>query len=411
MSYTIDGVSVLTIAIAVWFMGTAITRYIPILSRYNIPVSVTGGLLCSLATAVLYYQADIAIEFNLEMRDLLLLVFFSAVGLSAKIRTLLSGGRILLMLVIAAVCLLILQNSTGVLLAYIFDAPLIYGLFGGSISLAGGYGTVIAWSQTGLTDGFEGAQEVGIAFATFGLIAGGLIGGPIAEWLIRRHRLESERPPVPSLATILVESDQPQQLKTPSVTEKDGSSAVSTTLGMLMALLVCVQAGDLVNKFLSNRGFDLPGFLTAMIVGIMITNTAEFFKVRLDPRAREHAQEISLQLFLSMSLMSMQLWILTDALNKIVFVIFIQTLVIALFTVFIVFRLGGRDYDASVMAAGFAGLGMGATPVGIANMNAVTSKYGPSPKAFLIIPLVGAFFLDIANAIVIKTFLGFSFMQ
>ncbi len=178
-----------------------------------------------------------------------------------------------------------------------------------------------------------------------------------------------------------------------------------------MLLAVCVEAGDLVNQFLFSQGVTLPGFLTAMVVGIVIANTANIFKVTIDPVARERASELSLQLFLAMSLMSMQLWVLAGAVGKILIILFAQMTVITLFAVWIVFRVMGRNYDAAVIVAGFAGLGMGATPVGIANMNAVTSKYGPSPKAFLIIPLVGAFFLDIVNALVIKTFLAMPFMQ
>lgn len=395
----IEGASVITIAVAVWFLGTAVNRYVPFLAHYNIPVSVTGGILCSIITALLYYLADITVEFDLELRDLLLLVFFSTIGLSAKFKTLISGGKPLILLVIAALVLLLLQNSVGVLMAYVFSADLGYGLFAGSISLAGGYGTAIAWSESALTTGLPGAQEIGIAFATFGLIAGGIMGGPIAEWLVRRHNLQGtgEKP-----AASEADDQQGTIRALPSM---------SSTLGMAMALAICVQTGDLVNIFLSEKGFELPGFLTAMAVGIIITNSADFLKIRLDPVARQNIEEVSLQLFLAMSLMSMQLWILASAFSTILFVIFVQMAMISLFTVFIVFRLAGSDYDASVMAAGFAGLGMGATPVGIANMNAVTSKYGPSTKAFLIIPLVGAFFLDIANAFVIKFFLSLPFMQ
>ncbi|USG60686.1 sodium/glutamate symporter [Sneathiella marina] len=402
MTIFIEGASVITIAVTVWFLGTAVNRHVPLLSRYNIPVSVTGGLLCSALTALLFYAAGVTVEFDLALRDLLLLVFFSTIGLSAKFRTLISGGKPLLLLVIAAFGLLILQNSTGVMMAYVFGAPPAYGLFAGSISLAGGYGTAIAWGQSSLTEGMQGAQELGIAFATFGLIAGGIMGGPIAEWLIRRHNLQG---------TGETAEGQDADRKQPIAGTAQASPSISSTLGMAMAIAICVQAGDLVNIFLSEKGLELPGFLTAMAVGIVITNSTDALNIRLNPVARQKTEEISLQLFLSMSLMSMQLWILAGAFSTILIVIFAQMAVISLFTVLIVFRLAGKDYDASVMAAGFAGLGMGATPVGIANMNAVTSKYGPSTKAFLIIPLVGAFFLDIANAFVIKTFLSFPFMQ
>ncbi|WP_420347779.1 sodium/glutamate symporter [Pelagibius sp.] len=401
MVHTISGASVVVIAVVVWFLGSFITQRVPFLRRYSIPVAVTGGLICSLVVMAVYYVFGITVEFDTELRDLLLLIFFSTIGLSAKLGLLKEGGKALAILVAAAAVLLILQNSTGVLLAMAFGAHPGYGLFGGSVSLAGGHGTAIAWGQVAEEAGLVAAAEVGIAFATFGLIAGGMIGGPLAERLIDKNRIENghggEDPAARSRPV------EPQK--------KNHLPPLSASLGTLLALALCVEAGDLVNQFLFSRGVTLPGFLTAMMVGIVIANLSEPLGFRLDPVAREQAAEISLQLFLAISLMSMQLWVLTDAVGQILLVLFAQMTLIALFGAWIVFRLMGRDYDAAVIVSGFAGLGMGATPVGIANMNAVTAKYGPSPKAFLVIPLVGAFFLDIVNALVIKTFLGMPFMQ
>jgi ESS family glutamate:Na+ symporter len=303
-----------------------------------------------------------------------------------------------LLLLAAAVVLLILQNVTGVALAVAFGAHPGYGLFGGSISLAGGFGTAIAWGDVAEASGLHGAQEIGIAFATFGLIAGGIIGGPIAERLIKSNGLG---------ATAGQGPQDPRASELPA----QRLPTISSSLGTIMVLAICVEVGDLVNQLLFARGVTLPGFLTAMMVGIAITNAADVVRLRLDPVANDRVAEISLQLFLAMSLMSMQLWVLAGSIGPILVVLFIQMTVITVFGIFIVFRMMGRDYDACVIVAGFTGLGMGATPVGIANMNAITSKYGPSPKAFLVVPLVGAFFIDLVNALVIKTFLALPFMQ
>ena len=401
MEYTISGANVIVMAVAVWFVGTFINKKIAFLERYSIPVAVTGGLLCSGIITVIYYAFDITISFDTRLRDLLLLAFFSTIGLSAKVSLLKEGGKALGILLIAAVVLLVLQDVTGVLLAMAFGAHPGYGLFGGSISLAGGYGTAIAWGDVAEESGLHAAKDIGIAFATFGLIAGGIIGGPIAEKLISRHGLQNA-----------CNVDAEGSMGGPSAEDAQTLlPPLSSALGTLMVLAICIEAGDLVNQFLFSQGVTLPGFLTAMMVGIVITNSADVFKFNLDAVARERAAEISLQLFLAMSLMSMQLWILAGAVGKILIVLFIQMTVITVFGMFVVFRVMGRDYDASVIVAGFTGLGMGATPVGIANMNAITSKYGPSPKAFLIVPLVGAFFIDIVNAMVIKTFLAMPFMQ
>ncbi len=401
MEYTISGANILVLAVFVWFLGTYINKKIVFLERYSIPVAVTGGLVCSAVITLVYYAFDVTVNFDTRLRDLLLLTFFSTIGLSAKIGLLREGGKALGLLLVAAAVLLVLQDVTGVLLAMGFGVHPGYGLFGGSISLAGGYGTAIAWGDVAEESGLRSAKEIGIAFATFGLIAGGIIGGPIAERLIKKNGLADKVAVDAAAQTTNSSAAASAQMLPP----------LSSALGTLMVLGICVEVGDLVNQFLFASGVTLPGFLTAMMVGILITNTADVLKLRLDPVANDRAAEISLQLFLAMSLMSMQLWVLAGAVGTILVVLFIQMTLITVFAMFVVFRVMGRDYDACVIVAGFTGLGMGATPVGIANMNAITSKYGPSPKAFLVVPLVGAFFIDIVNALVIKTFLALPLLQ
>ena len=293
-----------------------------------------------------------------------------------------------------AAVFLVVQDFTGVLLAKLMGAHPAYGLFGGSISFAGGYGTAIAWGNVAEEAGLLKAKEIGIAFATFGLIAGGVLGGPIAERLINKNKHSMGN----SLEDSVISDLQGEQIKT--------APAIGSILGTILVLALCVQLGDLVNRLFFTKGVMLPGFLTAMLVGIIITNTSEFVKMPLNELAVDRMGEISLQLFLSMSLMSMQLWTLANAMGPILLVLAFQVIVMTIFASYIVYRVMGRSYDACVIAAGFVGLGLGATPVGIANMNAVTSKYGPSRKAFLVIPLVGAFFIDLVNALVIKFFVA-----
>ncbi|OUR63821.1 sodium/glutamate symporter [Methylophaga sp. 42_25_T18] len=389
--YEITGVDVLIIAIIVWFLGEFITKKFHFLAKNNIPSAVTGGLICSLFITFLYTVFDIQINFDMRLRDLMLLVFFTTIGLSAKLTLLKAGGKALALLLAIATAFLILQDITGVLLVKLIGANPAYGLFGGSISFAGGYGTAIAWGDVVEQAGLIKAKEIGIAFATFGLIAGGLIGGPISEYLIKKHNLKAGNN---------VQNSETQQSKNLSLK----SVHISGILATILLLALCMELGDLVNRFLFSSGVTLPGFLTAMMIGIAFTNSADFFKIQLSTPTIDRAAEISLQIFLSMSLMSMQLWVLSQAAGPILLILMAQVLVMTLFTIYIVFRVMGKDYDASVIASGFAGLGLGATPVGIANMNAITSKYGPSPKAFLVIPLVGAFFIDIVNALVIKFF-------
>jgi len=396
MEIILENLDVLIVAILVLYLGRFLTGKIHFLDTYNIPPAVTGGIICSLLVALLQGAWDIHIIFDLQLRDLFLLFFFSTIGLGAKLRVLAAGGKTLVLLTIVAAVLLVLQNVTGVGLALLVGTHPGYGLLGGSISFAGGHGTAIAWGQVAAEAGLLGAKEFGIACATFGLIAGGVIGGPVGGWLIKKYQLR------PETETAVA----PQETKT-GVTSK--AAPIESVLGTLLVLAICVTAGDLVNRYLSMQGLSLPGFLTAMMVGILITNLSDVFGKSLSRTAIDTAGAVSLHLFLAMSLMSMQLWSLASAAGPILVLVLAQTLVMTLVAVYLVFAITGRNYDSAVMASGFCGLGMGATPVAIANITAITGKFGPSPKAFLVIPLIGAFFVDLLNVVIIKFFLATPF--
>ena len=391
--YDVEPIHVLMLSIFVLYLGLFINRKINFLSDFFIPPAVTGGLICSGAVAVIYGFADLEINFDMSLRDVLLLVFFSTIGLSAKFSTLAAGGRSLVILVVIAAIFLVVQDTTGVLLAMLFDAHPGYGLFGGSVSFAGGHGTAIAWGKEAEAAGLVGAGEIGIAFATFGLIAGGLMGGPVARWLIKRNNLDVTNATTPSA------DNKPE-------TEVERAADLYEILTAILLLAVCVAVGESVNRFLFSQGVLLPGFLTAMFVGIIVTNVIDMIGFESRQQTIDKIGDVSLNIFLAMSLMSMKLWSLAGAAAPIIVVLMIQMLVITLFAVFLVFRAMGKDYDASVISAGFVGMGMGATPVAIANMHALTSRFGPSTKAFLIVPLVGAFFIDLLNAATIKFFIG-----
>lgn len=397
----INGVDTLLISLVVLYVGNLLTRQIGFLERYSIPQAVTGGLICSLIVLAVVSFSGPKITFDLQLRDALLLAFFSTIGLSAKFARLKAGGKPLLILVVFAAVFLAVQNSTGVLLALGLGAHPGYGLFAGSVSFAGGHGTAIAWGQEAEAAGLPGAGLIGIAFATFGLVAGGIIGGPVGEFLIKRYKL------APAGAA----GDQPM------MEEKDVAETplepvtMQRTLSTIFILAICISAGDAVNDFFFEAGVKLPGFLTAMMVGIIITNLADAFNKEVRQHDFDKVGEVALQLFLAMSLMSMDLNALAGAMGVVLLVLFIQVIVITLFAVFIIFRIMGKTYDAAVICSGFTGLGLGATPVAIANMNAITAKYGASFKAFLIIPLVGAFFIDLLNAVIIKFFIGLPIMQ
>lgn len=390
----IDVVWTVIVAVMVLYLGRFLTERISVLAKFNIPEAVSGGLICSIIVAIIYFTTNRQITFDLSLRDTLLLVFFSTIGLSAKFKTLVSGGKALAILVGCAVVFLILQDIAGITVATFFGARPAYGLLAGSISFAGGHGSAISYGQMAVDAGLPGAMELGLACATFGLIAGGIVGGPIAHRLITGFNLSG---------------DMTEQEYVPGP-EGTGEGAAVTLNGMLdtlFILAVCISVGAVANAWVGDKsGIPLPGFLTAMFVGIVITNVYDVTPLKLHKPSVSLCSDVSLQLFLAMSLMSLQLGSLTGAFAALMVVLLVQVTLMVLFARFIIFPAMGRDYDAAVIAAGFAGLGLGATPVGIANMHAVTGKFGASQKAFLVIPLVGAFFLDIANATILQAFLA-----
>jgi ESS family glutamate:Na+ symporter len=391
-TFLLNPLDTFVLSIIVLFVGMTITRKGKILKKYNIPPAVTGGLICAILIGLVSVIFDIRIRFDMRIRDFLLLTFFSCIGLGAKLEHLKAGGKALAILVGVAAVFLVLQDLVGITLAWLFGGHPALGVIAGSASFAGGHGTAIAWGQVAEAHGLARAEEFGIALATLGLITGGLIGGPIAGRLIEKNKLHSES--TGTTGTIKTKEDPwTATVQLPDV------------LGALLALAICIEAGSLANRFLLARGILLPGFLTSMMVGIVLTNLADVVHIRLSQGAIDRAGEISLNVFLVMSLMAMDLVALATAAGPLLAIVLVQMLVITLFVMRVVFKVMGKDYDAAVICSGFAGLGLGATPVAIANMSAITGKYGPSPKAFLVVPLIGAFFIDILNAGVIRGFL------
>ncbi|WP_049721422.1 sodium/glutamate symporter [Gilvimarinus polysaccharolyticus] len=392
ITLSLPPIPTLILCIFVLFVGIYVNQRLKLLGNSNIPPSVTGGILFSVLTAALYFIGGVQLLFDMQVRDFLLLVFFSTIGLAAKLSILSSGGRALVKLVAVAAVFLILQDIIGVAIAVFYGVHPGYGLMAGSISLAGGHGTAIAWGAEAEAAGLYEAGTIGITFATFGLVAGGIIGAPIAKWLIEKNQLSPN----------LIEATEPHDIETATVDVEQDPWDLSAILTVIVLLALCVQLGELANQLLFKRNILLPGFLTAMFAGIVLTNAADRLKLPVSHSAIAKFGEVSLSLFLGISLMSLQLWSLASNFTPIIIALLLQTLTMTLFAIYIVFKVMGRDYDAAVISAGFAGLGLGATPVAIANMDSTTGRYGPSPKAFLIVPLVGAFFIDILNASTIK---------
>jgi ESS family glutamate:Na+ symporter len=325
----------------------------------------------------------------------LLLIFFSTVGLGADVRTLGQGGRKLLLLG-AVVVALVLQNVVGVAIAIGLDLNPLMGILGGSATLAGGHGTGAAYGQVfGEVNGLQGAVEVAMACATFGLILGGVLGGPVAQWLIRRHRLQPEAQTPALLGPGEVPRDERRALSPESLIET------------ILVLMFCMGVGTLLAEHIAIPGITLPTFVWCLLVGIILRNALSLSGLyRIDGPTIELMGTVSLSLFLAMALMSLRLWELVNLALPILFILVAQGLLAVLLVVFLTFQVMGRNYDAAVIAAGQCGFQLGATPTAIANMQAVTSRHGVSPMAFLLVPIIGAFLIDICNALVIQGFLA-----
>jgi ESS family glutamate:Na+ symporter len=391
----------LIIALVALVVGSALCRHLGFLRTLNVPSPVVAGVLVAILTAVLHRTRGLDVTFATGVRDFLLLVFFTTIGLSAKLSDLRSGGKPLAILCAITVLLLVVQNVAGVLVATAIGAHPFYGLLAGSISFVGGPGTAVAWAKEATAMGLTHAPEVAIASATLAVVTGAIVSGPITGWLITSRKLHG---PAIRGGTPWIEPGTPKEEPAPPTT-------VEATLRALLLILVAVAIGAWINSWGRAFGLVLPGFLTALLGGAAITNTASLFRWNLNLRPVERGGEIALQIFLASSLMSMQLWTVTGALGPLLANVLIQVVVTTLLAVFLLFPALGRDYDAGVTVGGFLGFGLSSMPVAMATMDEVASRYGPSPKAFLLITLAGSFFVDLANAFVVRGFLALSFFH
>lgn len=389
-----------TLGIVVLFVGKRVNNIVRFLKEFSIPEPVTGGLICSILIALLYLVTGIEIEFELSARDFLLVYFFTTIGINASLKDLMKGGKPLVILLVITIAYMVVQNLTGISVAAAFGLAAPVGLLGGSVSLIGGHGTAIAWAPRIAADyGIGNAMEVGIACATFGLILASIMGGPIAKLLINRYKLQSP-------------GEEPLTVGF-SDTEQGGRISHLDFLDAILAIHVCAILGFLLNEQLENMGLQLPLFVTCLFAGILITNLIPENFPRISGTkwpSRKPAisllADISLGTFLAMSLMSMQLWTLVDLAGPIFTILGAQFFVALATILFVVFPVMGKSYDAAVVCAGFGGISLGSTPTAMANMSAVSQRYGASHMAFIIVPLVCAFFIDLANAILIPFFLA-----
>jgi ESS family glutamate:Na+ symporter len=386
-----------TIGILVLFVGKALNQRFEPLRRYNIPEPVTGGLLVSVGIGLAYFIWGIKVDFDLAARDILLVYFFTAIGINSEIGDLLRGGKPLVILLSVTVGFMLLENLAGISVAHLLGIDPAIGLLAGSVSMTGGHGTAIAWAPVIAEDrNIPNAMEIGIVCATIGLILASLAGGPTARFLIKRYGLHS----VPQNGYdvgVPVEQEGPQ-------------IDYHSFLRAILALHVAGILGILAHRYLESAGIKVPLFLPCLASGIVLTNlVGRLLPAKTWPSrtpALALISEVALGVFLAMSLMSMKLWTLAALAGPVSILLLLQLILAVLVATLVCFPLLGRSYDAAVISTGFIGFSLGATPTAMANMTAVTQRHGPSHVAFLVVPLVGAFFIDIANTIIIRLLLA-----
>lgn len=394
-------------ATLVLLFGRFLVRKIRFLDEFNIPEPVAGGLVVALIVLVLHQMNGLIVQIEGSLQTGLMLMFFSSIGLSADFSRLKQGGFPLVVFLIVVSVFILVQNVIGVGMASMMGLKPLTGLITGSITLTGGHGTAVGWGEVLENNyGIQGASALGIACATFGLVLGGLVGGPVARRLIQSKNL-----PVPGVQEaenteeLMFENPQKQRLIT-------ADNAIETLAMFAVCLSVAHYLYGAYNAAFPDTVFRIPEFVWALGVGVIVRNVlTKGFKVDVFDRSIDVFGNVALSLFLAMALMSLKLWELSGLAIPVLAILTVQTVVMILYAYFVTFRFMGKDYDAAVLTAGHCGFGMGATPTAVANMQALTQRFGPSHKAFLIVPLVGAFFVDLVNATVLSGFLSIPFLQ
>lgn len=396
----LDAITTLALASVLYLLGIYVVNHISILRRLCIPAPVIGGLLFAILVAVLQSTNIITIKLDSDfIQNFFMLAFFTTIGLGASLKLLRLGGKVLILYFIFCGFLAVFQNIIGVSIAKVLNIPPLLGLTAGSMSMEGGHGNAAAYGQTVQNMGIDSALTAALAAATLGLVAGGLIGGPVVKYLINKYNLKPEHAEETTKDYSSVKSNS--YLK---------NRMTPTTIFLLQFSIVaiCMAIGSyLGNTFSDLTGINIPVYVGAMFIAVIIRNISEYNNLNLiDMKIIDSISDVSLSLFLSIALMSIQLTEIYQLAIPLIVIVLVQVVFIVLFSVFVVFRGLGKNYDAAVMIGGFIGHGLGATPNAMANLDVITKKYGASPKAYLVVPIVGAFLIDLLGVPIVTAFIN-----
>ena len=404
MQVELDLVHTLAFGGLALMLGYAMRRWIPVLARYNLPPPVLGGLVVAVAILVTHSQGEVPIKFDTTLQTPLMIAFFTTIGFGASVALLRTGGpQVLLFLIIASI-FAIAQNVLGIAVATAFGLDPLFGVLAGSVTLTGGPATGLAFAPSFEAAGVPAAASVAVAAAMAGIVLGGLVGGPAATYLIGRFRLRAEesrsRTTATTMAIAVAETEIPPA-------SDDSDEAAFPILKSVVVILVAMWAGAWISKGFAALGITLPATIGAMLAAAVIRNVDDATGwIGLSQRIIDTIGAVALSLFLVLALMTLRLWELATLALPLIVNVALQVVLVIVACRWLVFRAMGRDYEAAVMSGGFIGFMLGTTANAMAVMGTLTERYGPAPRAFLVAPMVGAFFIDFANTLIVTGFLN-----
>jgi ESS family glutamate:Na+ symporter len=394
----LDLLQTLSLAGLVYFGGIQLRKRVGWLDRLNIPAAVVGGLFFTLLVLLLRSQ-NVNVQFDTALQSTLSVAFFTSIGMSASLALLRVGGIQVLIFLILATFFCFVQNFTGIAIALGFGENPLLGVMAGSVTLVGGPATGLAFAPVFEEAGLRGAGPLALTAATAGIVCGGLVGGPVGTRLIRRFGLVSSN---------VSKAEQRAELEdAPDILAVEVDREDTSLMRNLAVLALAMGLGSLVSSYIQSLGITMPGYIGAMLVASVLRNLDDGTRwLRIDQRAMEFMGNLALNIFLVVALMSLKLWELAGLALPLLVILVVQVLLVMVFALTVSFRVMGKDYESAVMASGFIGFVLGTTANAVANMRALVARFGAAPRAFLIVPLVGAFFIDFTNAIIITFFVN-----
>lgn len=390
MEVSLDMIQTTALAVVIYYFGAWVRSKVNVLDRFCIPAPVIGGISFALLNLFMRNSGALVLSLDTTLQKPAMIVFFTTVGLGASIELVKKGGLQVALFWLIATVVAFGQNVISVGLAKVLNINPLMAMLSGSISMIGGHGTGAAFGQLFEQQyGIEGALAAAMAAATFGLVVGGLMGGPIGKRLIEKHNLKPN----------------PGQYANPNAEEKEEVLNYDVIFKTFMTILIAMAIGAVLEGFFTSVNITLPSYISAMIIAAVILNFGEMTgSWNINQEANSLIGTIGLNVFLSMALMSLRLWELADIAGPMMVILVAQAIFMAAMAYFVVFKVMKSDFDGAVLSGGICGFGMGATPNGVANMEAIVEKFGPAPRAFFVLPVVGAFLIDFTNAIIITTF-------